>query len=96
MRRFDQRRERNTPRYKRMRRLFLAENPLCAVCAKAGKTVSADEIDHVIPVRKAPQHFWKGWQAICRPCHEIKTAQENTVRTIPGRSEWISHASRFD
>ena len=77
--RFDQRRERNTPRYKRMRRRFLQENPLCVVCKKEGIVRQADEIDHIIPVRVAPKRMWdvKNIQAICRPHHEDKTAAEN-------------------
>ena len=43
----DQRRLRNTPRYKNMRREFMQDAPLCAKCQRDGFTVGAQELDHM-------------------------------------------------
>ena len=51
----DQRRLRNTPRYKNMRREFMQDAPLCAKCQRDGFTVGARELDHIVPVHLAPE-----------------------------------------
>ena len=57
--------------YRSMRRGFLNEHPLCRPCAANGFTVAATEIDHLVPVKHAPDRFLdaSNWQPICRPCH---------------------------
>lgn len=81
---FDQRAERNTPRYKRARKRFLRENPLCAECERQGVIRPADELDHIIPIAERPDLFWDfdgNIQGLCRPHHESKTARENRRMT---------------
>ena len=75
----DVRAARGTPRYKRARRRFLAQNPLCAQCRADGITVAATELDHIKPAHTHPDLFWDrtNWQGLCRACHEAKTAAEN-------------------
>ena len=78
--------------YRSMRRVFLSAHPLCRPCAANGFTVAATEIDHIVPVKHAPDRFLdaSNWQPICRPCHEVKTATENRRRETPeqaGRQE---------
>ena len=57
-------------------------HPLCRPCAANGFTVAAAEIDHIVPVKHAPDRFLdaSNWQPICRPCHEVKTATETRRR----------------
>ena len=43
--------------YRSMRRVFLNEHPLCRPCAANGFTVAATEIDHIVPVKHAPDRF---------------------------------------
>ena len=77
--------------YLSMRRVFLSENPLCQPCAAQGFTVAAREIDHIVPVKEAPDRFLdaSNWQPICRPCHEVKTATENRRRFLtPEQAGW--------
>ena len=62
-----------------MRRQFLNRNPLCAECERQGFTVAAQEMDHIVPVRRAPHRIFDpdNLQGLCRTCHETKTALEN-------------------
>lgn len=77
----------------RARELVLRrDNGLCVPCRKVGRISAARDVDHI--VNKAQ---WKrqhgtlqgvdgesNLQAICRPCHESKTAQEAaSARAIP-------------
>lgn len=88
---FDQRKERSTARYQKRRDLFLAspDNALCAECKRRGVTRAAKEIDHIIPVKDAPDDFWNeaGWQGLCRSCHLAKTAREARNES-PERAKW--------
>lgn len=84
---------RRTARYQRARAAFLAANPLCAECGRHGRTVGADELDHIVPIEDGGE-FWdeSNWQGLCRPCHEAKTAAENASRgAVPGRDAWDAH-----
>ena len=77
--------------YRSMRRVFLNEHPLCRPCAANGFTVAATEIDHIVPVKHAPDRFLdaSNWQPICRPCHEVKTATETRRRFMtPEQAGW--------
>jgi 5-methylcytosine-specific restriction protein A len=55
-------------------------NPLCRPCLQEGRITPADEVDHIIPHHGDMALFWDrdNWQSICRPCHEAKTAREQT------------------
>jgi len=48
----------------------LAEEPLCRHCAAQGLTVPATEVDHM---RGAADNSRDALQALCKPCHSIKT-----------------------
>ena len=76
--------------YLSMRLFFLRMHPLCRPCAANGFTVAAAEIDHLVPVKHAPDRFLdrSNWQPICRPCHEAKTATENRRRETPEQAGW--------
>lgn len=87
---FDQRAERRTSKYRALRAWFLRKNPLCAECKRHGVIRAAREIDHIIPVRKAPDRFWDhkhNWQGLCRKHHELKTAGENRTE-LPSQMKW--------
>ena len=57
----------------------MALNPVCKPCYDAGFVTQADEVDHIIPIDWDPDLAWErsNFQAICRECHEKKTAKEN-------------------
>lgn len=62
---------------------FLAEHPLC-MCkdCKAGelRVTASNTVDHIIPHRGDLELFWDetNWQAMSKPCHDRKTATEDS------------------
>lgn len=55
---------------------YLARNPLCVECLKQRRLVAATVTDHIVPHKGDPALFWNqdNWQALCKPCHDHKTA----------------------
>jgi 5-methylcytosine-specific restriction endonuclease McrA len=65
----------------------LANEPLCRVCAKAGRVEVATEADHIVPCGSDWVEFRLGeLQSLCRPCHQAKTQRERGYRPRP----WIA------
>ncbi len=64
--------------WKRARRRFLAENPLCVECTREGRTTAATEVDHIVPHKGNRELFWDcgNWQPLCKECHSAKTMTE--------------------
>jgi len=70
----------DTPRWRKARALFLAQHPLCVLCARAGRDEVANVVDHIRPHGNDPVLFWDedNWQPLCATCHSgIKRLQEN-------------------
>ena len=65
-------------RWRRARRRFLAEHPLCETCRMTGRLERSTVVDHVVPHRGDPVLFWDegNWAPACKPCHDAKTARE--------------------
>ena len=64
--------------WRRLRRAFLAANPLCARHLERALTVAANEVDHKIPIAVRPdlRLEWDNLQSLCKPCHSAKTYRE--------------------
>lgn len=64
----------NSSRWQHARGRFLRDNPVCARCMGTSAVV-----DHVKPHKGDETMFWDrtNWQALCKPCHDKKTAQED-------------------
>ncbi len=81
-------------RWQRLRQIFLNANPLCAdpfcLHANNGEIIAAIEVDHIVPKRHGGTDIVKNLQALCKPCHSRKTAEENNTW---GRGVSISGAS---
>ncbi len=99
---FDPRKERKGPRYVRERKNYMAAHPLCAECQRHGIVKKSAELDHIIPVHKAPQRFYDktNWQALCRDCHILKSMNEFRDRQEDGTDErllkWRQNVMKFD
>ncbi|MUG68654.1 HNH endonuclease [Paenibacillus campinasensis] len=65
--------------WRRERAEFLRENPRCVLHWKAGRLVASTVVDHIIPHKGDPKLFWdkNNWQALCKKCHDTKTARED-------------------
>ena len=56
-----------------MRRLLLAERPLCVHCEARGVVTAAEEIDHVRPLEQGGTNDVDNLQPLCKSCHQTKT-----------------------
>jgi 5-methylcytosine-specific restriction protein A len=66
-----------TYRWQKLRKVFLAVNPLCVECQRP-----ATVVDHRTPHRGDQMLMWQ-WdnlQPMCKPCHDSKTAREGFKR----------------
>jgi 5-methylcytosine-specific restriction enzyme A len=66
------------PRWRRARAAYLVRHPLCVRCGAAGRIQPSTVADHVTPHRGDPALFWDeaNWAALCKACHDAKTARE--------------------
>ena len=67
-------------RWRRLRRKVVRREPLCRSCSAEGRTMAADEVDHIIPLSEDSSEenaFGEDRvQPICRKCHREKTIRE--------------------
>ena len=62
----------NTTRWRKLRSMFIKENPLCVECNGIGQVV-----DHIIPIRLGGEELsWENLQTMCHRCHNIKSGKE--------------------
>lgn len=68
-------------RWRRYRKTYLAEHPLCVIClAKDPEVIrEATMVDHIVPHKGDMKLFWdpKNHQSLCTECHGVKTAKED-------------------
>lgn len=67
-------------RWRNYRLQYLREHPLCVECSKQHRTTAATVVDHITPVNgRDDPLFWDegNHQALCAPCHSVKTARED-------------------
>ena len=80
-------------RWKRTRAAALARDGyLCQVCTTRGVISSANIVDHITPQHKQQFDFFDlaNLQAICKPCHDIKTAEEaKQARGLKAKPDYI-------
>lgn len=75
--------------WQRVRLGFLAQNPLCVICAATGRVTAANVVDHITPHKGDMNLFWDSanWQALCKPCHSRKTAESDGGFGNPNRKK---------
>lgn len=61
--------------WRRIRERVLAEEPFCRECGKAGVIRLAEEVDHIIPLRRGGTHDRSNLQPLCGECHKRKTVK---------------------
>ncbi len=66
-------------KWRTARKAFLKRNPLCFECQGKGILKAAAVVDHIIPHKGDPGLFWdeSNWQALCKTCHDRKTAKSD-------------------
>lgn len=67
--------------WQKVRGEVLRQEPLCRHCSKAGLTVLANVVDHIIPIKHGGAEFnLENLQPLCVACHNKKTKQEQEQR----------------
>lgn len=66
-------------RWQRFREHWLSHNPLCVECRKAGRSVEATDLDHIVPHKGDMERFWdkSNVQGLCASHHSEKTSRED-------------------
>jgi len=66
-------------RWRKARKRYLTENPLCMECERDGKLTAANVVDHIEAHKGNMTLFWdeSNWQSLCKTCHDSKTARED-------------------
>ena len=76
-----------TNRWKKMRAIILAEQPVCVMCDKLGLATEAKVVDHIKEIIDGCDPFDKSnLQALCVSHHNNKTAKERKARSKVGKS----------
>lgn len=67
-------------KWRKARLSFLRKNPLCVRCKADDRVMPADVVDHIVPHKGDKGLFWDkdNWQALCKTCHDRKTATEDS------------------
>ncbi len=66
-------------KWRQYREAYLKEHPLCVKCLKINRVTPATVVDHIIPHKGDKNLFWdtQNHQALCKNCHDKKTARED-------------------
>lgn len=71
-------------RWNKARKMYLDDHPLCADpnVRHGGRPVAATVVDHIVPHDGDYERFWdeSNWRALCKPCHDRKTARERQAK----------------
>lgn len=61
--------------WKRLRNRHARKNPLCVACLAEGRITPVEQVDHVIPIRDAPERRLDetNLQSLCGTHHSQKT-----------------------
>lgn len=72
---------------------YRQEHPYCVLCSLSRRYKPSTLVDHIIPHEGDLTLFWdvENWQALCGPCHQVKTRIEMTGR----RYWWQPNKSRI-
>ena len=54
------------------------DNWLCRECARNGRISAASQVDHIIPLAKGGDNSLGNLQSLCKKCHALKTAREDS------------------
>lgn len=55
--------------WQKTRKMFLRQQPLCAMCGSRGFVMSASEVHHLVPLKSGGTSDFSNLQALCKSCH---------------------------
>lgn len=73
--------------WRRVRAQVLSGEPLCRLCAEAGRVTAATDVDHIEPFQGLadPRRLAvANLRPLCRPCHMARTARQAAGTATPG------------
>jgi len=76
----------STKRWQRLRLAHLSAEPCCRYCAAVGLTTPATLVDHIVPVRDAPDRAFdpENLCGLCASCHSGAKQSADRTGTMPG------------
>lgn len=64
--------------WRRLRlRVLRRDCGLCQPCLRANRVTLAQQVDHIIPKAEGGSDDMENLEAICAPCHNVKTQRES-------------------
>lgn len=59
-------------RWRKARRTYLQQHPLCVMCDREGRVEAATVVDHIKPHCNDQKLFWdtNNWQSLCKVHHD--------------------------
>lgn len=67
----------HSQRWRKTRKLYLKNNPLCVMCKEKGLLVNGNVVDHVIPIKKGGEPLdLHNLQTLCFKCHSSKSGKD--------------------
>lgn len=56
-------------KWRKIRNRYINNNPLCEECLKDGRFTKAEEVHHILPLRRGGNHDESNLMALCKSCH---------------------------
>lgn len=64
-------------RWRKVRKLYVMQNPICVHCEERGLVTAVQEVDHIKPLRFGGAKFdFDNLQSLCKSCHGRKSGKE--------------------
>ena len=71
--------------WRKLRLVKLSQNPLCELCAKQGRTIAANTVDHIIAIKQDPSKRLtiSNLQSLCKTCHDSSAQYKDRYGFLP-------------
>ena len=67
----------NSYKWRKFRKNYIMNNPVCVMCEREGIIREADVVDHIIPIRQGGKRFDKNnLQSLCKRHHDVKSGKD--------------------
>jgi hypothetical protein len=73
--------------WQKLRKVVLADEPLCRFCYEQGRIVAAEEVDHIDG--DSFNNDRDNLRPLCRACHLQRTARDQAFGKMQWRPEWL-------
>lgn len=68
-------------KWRKLRKWFFVNNPLCAECLRNGTVKEGTDVDHITPIRLGGEVYDENnLQTLCKSCHNRKSAKEAHIK----------------